>query len=157
MNELQEFIKTFKSVNISSLSIDNKVLCSYAPIIFKNNEMFILISEVAKHFANIKNNPNNVEIMFLEDECKAASIFARKRLSYQVNATIVDDRKEELFEALKEIHGNEVEVFKTMLDFHFIKLEIKSGRFVKGFGKAYDIDTFNNLSLVNTPHKTAKN
>ncbi|ULO04198.1 flavodoxin family protein [Campylobacter sp. RM12651] len=157
--EIKNFKHSFKSVNIASVSKNNQVICSYAPIIFKNDEMFIFISEVAEHFSSIKNNSNNIEIMFLEDESKAKTIFARKRLKYQVNAKIVDDRREELFEVLKEKYGNEVNIFSKMLDFHFIQLSIKSGRFVKGFGAAFDIDSNNKAAEVrlNMPHKLHNN
>lgn len=42
---------------------------------------YIYISEVSEHFNNIKANPNNIEIMFLEDESKAASVILRKKIA----------------------------------------------------------------------------
>lgn len=42
-----------------------------------------------------------------------------------------------------------------MLDFHLVKLEFKKGRFVKGFGQAYDIENGNvaHVGASGNPHK----
>lgn len=36
-----------------------------------------------------------------------------------------------------------IKTIRKMLDFHLVKLEFKKGRFVKGFGQAYDIENGN--------------
>lgn len=141
--EIDNFKRSFKSVVISSIDENDNAISSYAPIIFDNNDMYIFISEVAEHFNALKTNPNKAEIMFLQDESKAKTIFARIRLRYKVSAKILDrdDDFDRLFTLLKEQQSEEnVDIFYGIKDFHFVKLSPKGGRFVKGFGAAYEID-----------------
>ena len=142
--EIENFKKSFKSVSLATLSEDKEVLCSYAPFINTEEGNFIYISEVSEHFDSIKANPKNIEVMFLEDECKASSVILRKRLRYKSEASFIQrgeffDKIYDEFERQTKF-ASEIKTIRTMLDFHLIKLDFKKGRFVKGFGQAYDIE-----------------
>lgn len=91
--EAKEFMLSFNSVSLATLSADKEVVCSYAPFVNTPWGNYIYISEVSEHFNNIKENPNNIEIMFLEDESKAASVILRKRLRYKVKASFIERGK----------------------------------------------------------------
>lgn len=157
--EIDEFMLSFNSVSLATLSANNEVVCSYAPFVSTKWGNYIYISEVSEHFNNIKANPNNIEIMFLEDESKAASVILRKRLRYRVNATFLErgqkfDEIYDEFERQTEGEGG-IKTIRQMLDFHLIKLEFKKGRFVKGFGAAYDIEngSITHVGASANPHK----
>lgn len=142
--EINEFMLSFNSVSLATLNADGEVVCSYAPFVSTKWGNYIYISEVSEHFNNIKANPNNIEIMFLEDESKAASIILRKRLRYRVNATFLErgQKFDEIYDEFERQTGGEggIKTIRQMLDFHLVKFEFKKGRFVKGFGAAYDIE-----------------
>ncbi|EFN2928214.1 HugZ family heme oxygenase, partial [Campylobacter lari] len=82
-------------------------------------------------------------IMFLEDECKAVSAILRKRLRYKCEAIFMqkDEKFDEIYDEFLSQNNNDesIKMIKNMQDFHLIKLNFKEGRFVKGFGQAYDI------------------
>lgn len=156
--EIDEFKRSFSSVIIASVDSKNNAISSYAPVIFDDNDIYIFISEVSEHYHSIKANPDKVEIMFIEDESKAKSVFVRIRLRYKVNAEILnrDQDFDRLFKLLKKQNPKtHVDMFYGVKDFHFVKLEVKKGRFVKGFGAAYEIDANQNINAVriNKPHK----
>lgn len=155
--EIKEFINEFNSICMATLSKNNEVMCSYAPLIKSKHGFFIYISEVSEHFNNIKNNPNNIEIMFLEDECKAASAILRKRLRYKCEAIFMqrDEKFDEIYDEFEKQTGGSggIKTIKNMKDFHLIKLNFKEGKFVKGFGQAYDIkDQQISLAGGKNPH-----
>ncbi|TLD80862.1 HugZ family heme oxygenase [Helicobacter sp. MIT 05-5293] len=142
--EIADFKKEFGSILIASINAEGEAICSYAPLIQIHNQLYIYISEVAEHFSSIQANPSKIEIMFLEDECKAKSVILRKRLRYRANARFVERDTQEFNDALKALESlmggaGGIKTIKTMTDFHLIALETKKGRFVKGFGQAYDI------------------
>lgn len=160
--ELQEFKASFRSVCLSTLSEDGKVFCTYAPIIQTPNADYIYISEIAEHYASIKHNPHNIEVLFLEDESKAASVILRKRLRFRANAVFIErgaefDRVYDEFERQTGGVGG-IKTIRTLLDFHLIKLTYTNGSFVKGFGQAYSIDE--NAKITHKggkmPHKVAQ-
>ncbi|WP_300703230.1 HugZ family heme oxygenase [uncultured Campylobacter sp.] len=143
-SEINSFMLSFNSVCLATLNKDGEVTCSYAPFVSTEFGNFIYISEVSEHFDNIKANPNNIELMFLEDECKAASVILRKRLRYKSNASFLE--RGELFDKIYDEFERQtggaggIKTIRTMLDFHLVRLDFGKGRFVKGFGQAYDID-----------------
>ncbi|MFQ6342209.1 HugZ family heme oxygenase [Campylobacter sp. VTCC 70190] len=157
--ELKDFMLSFNSVSLASLSAKGEVVCSYAPFVSTQWGNYIYISEVSEHFANIKENPNNIEIMFLEDESKAASVILRKRLRYRVKASFLErgEQFELVYDEFEKQTGGEggIKTIRKMLDFHLVKLDFGKGRFVKGFGQAYDIENGNitQVGASSNPHK----
>lgn len=142
-SEILEFRESFGSVVIASVDTNSQAIASYAPLLKYKGRFFIYISEVAEHFNSIKSNPNQIEVLFLEDECKAKSVILRKRLRYKTRAEFKpkDEEFEKIFSSFEEQnpHAGGLSMIKTMQDFHLIELHFKEGRFVKGFGAAYDI------------------
>lgn len=155
--EINNFINSFKSVFISSLNKDACCVASYAPFVRIKDEIFIMVSEMAEHFISIKTNPTQVSLMFLQDENEARTIFARKRISFKANATFINERRDEIFSLFGQKFQEEsalglIERFK---DFHIIKFNLGKGRFVKGFGAAYDTQGLKVTKMphVKNPHK----
>ncbi|MDO4674166.1 HugZ family heme oxygenase [Campylobacter sp.] len=142
--ELKEFMLSFNSVCLATLNVRGEVVCSYAPFVSTQWGNYIYISEAGEHFENIKTNPNNIEIMFLEDESKAASVILRKRLRYRSRASFLERGEEfdKVYDEFERQTGGEggIKTIRKMLDFHLVKLEFIKGRFVKGFGEAFDIE-----------------
>ena len=142
--EIKAYEKGFKSLCIASLDAKGNVLCTYAPFIKEKGCYFALLSEVADHFHAIEANPKNIEVMLIEDESKAGSVFARLRLRYRVEASLINREKPEFDELYERFsaHIKENQITKMLhgiKDFMFFKLTPLEGRFVKGFGAAYDI------------------
>lgn len=156
--EIGDFMLSFNSVCLATLSPNGEAVCSYAPFVSTQWGNFIYISEASEHFANIKANPHNLELMFLEDESKATSVILRKRLRYRTRASFL--KRSELFDKIYDEFERQtggaggIKTIRNMLDFHLVKLEFLTGRFVKGFGQAYDIkdDKITNAGMKN-PHK----
>ncbi|EAL0032825.1 HugZ family heme oxygenase [Campylobacter upsaliensis] len=157
--ELKEFMLSFNSVCLATLNKNGEVVCSYAPFVSTQWGNFIYISEVSEHFENIKANPDNIETMFLEDESKAASVILRKRLRYRTKASFIERGEEfdRIYDEFERQTGGEggIKTIRKMLDFHLVKLEFGKGRFVKGFGAAYDIEngTIKQVGAKSNPHK----
>lgn len=160
--EMMMFRDSFGSVILSTLSKDGEPIISYAPLLKYDGKFFIYISEIADHYASLKANPKRVEVFFLEDECKAKSVILRKRLKYKAEVEFKQkyDEFERIFALFEESnpHAGGLKTIKNMQDFHLVQLHFKEGRFVKGFGGAYDVDLSGNLtpSKDNNPHKMAK-
>lgn len=158
-SEILEFRDSFGSVMIASVDKENQAIASYAPLLKYEGRYFIYISEIAKHYHSIKANPERIEVLFLEDECKAKSVIARKRLKYQANAEFRkrDEEFEKIFDSFEAQNPQAIglDTIRAMQDFHLIELHFKKGRYVKGFGGAYDIDEKGEVrfAMGNNPHK----
>lgn len=158
--EINDFIMSFHSICLATINAKNEVVCSYAPFVRTEFGDFIYISEVSEHFSAIKNQPENIEAMFLEDESKAVSVILRKRLRYRVKASFIE--RGELFDKIFDEFerqtggGAGIKTIRTMLDFHLIRFSFGKGRFVKGFGQAFDISDTGEITHIGAqkmPHK----
>ncbi len=155
--EIESFKMEFGSIVLATISKDLMPLASYAPLIQMNNKSYIYISATAEHFENIKNNPDKIEVMFLEDESKAASIILRKRLRYKAKAEFIQRGSDEFENALDKLEStghNGIKSIRNFADFYLIRLDFLEGRFVKGFGGAYLISKDHEISHIgsNNPH-----
>lgn len=134
---LDHFTDEFKSVSIASLTQEGTPYISYAPFVKHNNNYYIIISKMAKHYHNLLENPD-ASIMLIEDESIASSIFFRKRLSYEVTAQF-EAVNPSVVDALRNRHGHMIDQLLT-LDFFIVKMIIKKGLLILGPGKAFMVD-----------------
>lgn len=141
-DEISEFIDSRMSLNLSTIDSDGLPFASYAPFATGDNCIYLLLSDIAGHSVNLKNNPK-ASVLIIEDEQDAQHLFARVR----VNLTLTSEHQEFDSEAYKkgvkilaDRHGEMIENLASHTDFNLFKLTPKKGRYVKGFGKAYSFE-----------------
>lgn len=139
--EVIAFIETRKSLFLSSLCDDNKPYASYAPFAIGDDCLYILLSELAVHGVNLQKNPL-ASVLIIQDEDTAEQMFARVRVSYRVEAQLIVPASADWplgIARLAQRHGQRIEQFSELPDFKLFRLLPQGGRFVKGFGKAYQL------------------
>ncbi|MEO0769965.1 MAG: pyridoxamine 5'-phosphate oxidase family protein [Cyanobacteria bacterium J06649_4] len=152
----QAFPSQFGSVVLGTTSADGKPQASYAPCVideFKN--IYVFVSGLSAHTQNLTTT-GQASALFVEDESKTQQLFARKRLSYDCKAVLLDRESEQWTATAQQFlsrFGNIVELMMGLPDFRIFQLSPQGGRFVLGFGKAYTVDPNNLDRLV---HKTSK-
>lgn len=133
----------FKSAVLSTVDHDRLPHASYAPfVIDAQKNFYFYISEITQHTKNLLDN-GLLSILLVEDESATAQVFARRRLSYQATAVCLDRESEEwiqAFKSFKQRFGNIIDRFRDMSDFKIFKCTPHKGRFVIGFGAAYNIN-----------------
>ncbi|MGG3891168.1 HugZ family protein [Metabacillus fastidiosus] len=135
-----QFIDKCKTVVISSKDENGDPFTSYAPYVQYNGKFYIYISIITDHYKFIEAN-NLISIMMLKDEQDAANLFARERARFQCIAENVgNDGHEEIFAKFENIHGAPMMGVLRGLDLSLFELTPKEGRYVIGFGQAFDID-----------------
>ena len=146
LDNLHESVLT---VILSTINKDGRVETSYSPYFFDGNDYYVLISDLAPHSQNMKTNPD-ISFIIIDDESKTKNIYARRRLTSQALAEIVD-KKSPLFEDIIDQLAKRVSKMVYMLcemnDFNLFKITPTSGRIVIGFGKTYLIDYQNKMVI----------
>lgn len=105
--EIQELKAQCKTVMLATVGEDGNPNVSYAPFAINNGEYQVFISTIARHARNLQEVPK-VSLMLIEDESQSRQIFARRRLSFDAVARVVERESEEWHsgvEALKARHG----------------------------------------------------
>lgn len=152
--EYDKFPQDFASIIISTVNEKGIPNASYTPFVmdeFKN--IYIYVSGLSSHTTNIQNHPY-VSVLFIEDEAKADNIFARRRLNFDCTASLITRETEQWHQVVdnfQERFGDIIEMLRSLPDFRIFKLTPNQGRFVIGFGAAYNIsgDNLNQIVHLN--------
>ncbi len=139
--EVQEFRDACQTLQLATITKDGLPHVSYTPFAFDKAGYYILVSDLAAHGQNLKTT-KNVSIMMVEDESQAKSVHARKRLTFDTTAQHIDKETEEGkagVAALVERFGEMAQNLANLGDFNLYKLTPSSGRYVKGFGQAFNV------------------
>jgi len=114
---------------------------SYAPLVWVDDCCFLYLSDLASHTRNLKRCPT-ISFLLMEDEDRVANAFARRRITFAAIAVIVE-REDPLFaQVLAEFRhrfGKVMDMIEPLPDFHLFRLQLQAGRFVRGFGQAYEL------------------
>ncbi len=152
----QTFTDNFQSIVLGTVSAEGEPNASYAPFVMDGDRnIYIYVSGLSPHTQNLHTIPK-ASVLFLQDEQDTQQIFARKRLSYNCTANLVDadsPQWTQIVDKFEERFGNMVQLLRTLPDFRVFQLQPTSGRFVMGFGAAYRVDDDNLNQLV---HITAE-
>jgi putative heme iron utilization protein len=129
------------SVQLATLTRDATPEASYAPCIWFEGDCFIFLSELASHTQNLKFNPS-ISLLLIEAETAAGNAFARKRISLSGSAQIVaraDDTYQRVIRDFYQRFGEVMKLIEPLPDFHLFRIIVQRGRFIRGFGQAYEL------------------
>lgn len=149
--EYEKFPEEFNSIIISTVNKQGIPHASYAPFIMDNNKnIYIYVSGLATHTQNIHNHPF-VSVLFIDDEVKTKQIFARRRLNFDCTTTLITretEKWQEIVDKFEIRFGELISTLRSLPDFRILQLTPHTGRFVIGFGTAYNISSDNINQLV---------
>jgi hypothetical protein len=149
--EYEKFTTEFTSIIMSTISKEGIPDASYAPFVIDNDKnIYIYVSGLATHTQNIHNHPF-VSVLFIEDEVKTKEIFARRRLNFNCTANLVERESEKWQQIVDKFEirfGELISTLRSLPDFRIFQLTPKNGRFVIGFGAAYNISSDNINQLI---------
>lgn len=130
-----------QSTHIATLDDTGLPHASYSPFVRLQSDYYLYLSRLAAHTRNLLANPA-IGLLLVEDEGGAGNIFARKRITLQGRAQRVAREETEFATALSEFRrrfGKVMELIEPLPDFYLFRVTPDSGRFVRGFGQAYEL------------------
>jgi len=129
------------SAQLATLGCDATPEASYAPCVWREGDCFVFLSELASHSQNLKLNPS-ISLLLIEAETAAGNAFARKRISLFGSAGIVarsDDTYKTVINDFYHRFGDVMKLIEPLADFHLHRIIVQRGRFIRGFGQAYEL------------------
>jgi len=114
-------------------------MASHAPLVWFDSHSYLFLSELASHTRHLTENPA-ISLILVEPE--TSNPFARQRITLHGEVEIIA-REEPLFkQVLQRFHhqfGDIMQVIEPLADFHLFRVNADSGRFIRGFGQAYEV------------------
>ena len=146
-----QFPERVQSLMLSTLTAEGQPQASYAPFVTGSDRAFyIFVSGLSSHTQNLKAIAR-AGILLIEDEAQASQIFARQRLMYDCTVELIERHNPEWTtwaDRFSARFGNLIQMLRQLPDFQIFRLMPQSGRFVVGFGAAYEIDPSNFSRLI---------
>ncbi|MDZ7959602.1 MAG: pyridoxamine 5'-phosphate oxidase family protein [Aulosira sp. DedQUE10] len=157
--DYEKFTEQLQSVIISTVNSEGIPNASYAPFVMDDSyNIYIYVSGLVTHTKNLLVNPL-VGVLFIEDEAQTDQIFARRRLSFDCTATLIERETghwNKIVEQFQQRFGEIIEVLRGLGDFRIFQLTPSEGRFVVGFGAAYRISGDNLHQLIQITPKDVR-
>ncbi|MGF1692905.1 heme utilization protein HutZ [Photobacterium kagoshimensis] len=148
--EIKAFREACQTVQLATVDANGKPNVSYAPFALLDDGYYVLISQIARHARNLLENPQ-VSLMMIEDEATSKTLYARKRLTFEADVSVVERQSEVWLEAvssLKARFGDIVDGLSGLEDFTMFRLAPTQGLFVKGFGQAFQVSSDDLVDFV---------
>ncbi|MGB6298555.1 MAG: pyridoxamine 5'-phosphate oxidase family protein [Rivularia sp. (in: cyanobacteria)] len=137
-------INSVRTVVLGTASQTGIPNVSYAPfVIDEAKNIYIFVGKFSIHTYNLQAN-GKASVMLIEDETKSKQIFARRRLTYSCNATVIEKNNTEwdyIANKFDKRFGNIICMFRNLPDFDIVKFIPYEGLFVMDFGIAYKINS----------------
>jgi len=150
MKELEDITRRYQvlmasqqTLLLSTASTNGVPDISYAPFVRDDAGVFyIYVSELACHTVNLLNNPQ-ASLLFIRPESESPNLFARERAVLNCSITEIsrdDAIYADRIQALQDKFGEVVSMLRSLPDFHLFALRPENGRYVIGFGRAFNIN-----------------
>jgi putative heme iron utilization protein len=140
--EAASFVAGCRSLMLATTNDSGDPHASYTPFWRSvSGNYYIYVSTLSSHTANLENG--RASILLIEDEREARQIFTRTRVGFQCDVVKIDrdsERYPEIISALGDVHGEIVNTLESLPDFMLFQLRPAKGRFIRGFGQAYEVD-----------------
>jgi len=141
--EAGEFLAGFRTLLMATVSADGVPDASYAPFVrVDDNCFYVNLSELATHAGNLLTTPR-LSVMFLQAEHDSKQLFARKRLSFDADAELIERdsvRWCQLMDLFADKFGDIMDLIRPLQDFRLFRIQPRSGVYVRGFAQAYPIE-----------------
>ena len=126
---------------LATLEGDQIPSASYAPLVWLDGQSYLFLSDLAGHTRNLRSCPS-IGLMLIEAEGSSANAFARRRITLQGEACMVEREAPLFAPVLTEFHrrfGQVMKLLESLPDFHLFHLQLQRGRYIRGFGQAYEL------------------
>ena len=136
----EQFLKSRKQVILSLIDEEGRPFTSYAPFVMKDGKFYIYISQIADHYRLMETN-EITDAFFIADETETPNKFAAERARWRcTSANIGNEGHDDIFDLFNESFGEKMMDVLRGLDFSLFELTPIKGRYVVGFGLAFDLD-----------------
>ncbi len=159
--ERDSLFDNMQTVIISTVDNNGKPNASYAPALMHEGNFYIYVSMLSKHTSNLIKD-KKASIMILEDESKSERLFARKRITMDVESVVVKRDTEHwmhIMDLMQSKFGESIAFLRNLKDFFLFNLKTSKALLVYDFGKAFTLsgDILNDIKHMNDKGHTKSN
>lgn len=134
-----DFVQSKQTAVLNFVDEEGKPFSSIVPFVKNNDKLYIYISEVADHY-RLTENSEFIDVMVHADESATKNPFATERVRWTCRPKKLGNTgHEEIFNLFDEAFNKNLMDMLRGLDFSLFELTPIKGRYVVGFGLAFDL------------------
>ena len=129
------------SAQLATLNQDRQPEASHAPVVCFDGHWYFFLSELASHTLNLMRNPA-LGLILVDHRDANANPFALRRISLVGSVQpIARDQAAygSVLAVFRDRFGEVMDLIEPLPDFHLFRFVAEQGRFIRGFGQAYDL------------------
>ncbi|MGB3699174.1 MAG: pyridoxamine 5'-phosphate oxidase family protein [Gordonia sp. (in: high G+C Gram-positive bacteria)] len=135
----RDFLADRRTVVIATKDAAGEPFQSIAPFVAHDGALYVYVSEVAEHYVHLSRS-ETARVMMHGDESSAKNIFGVERASFVCDVQQVpEEGHDAVFDAFAALTNAKMVELLRGLDFHLFRLTPRDGRYVVGFGKAFEV------------------
>ena len=135
--ELLELLLGSKVLSLATLNAEQEPEASLSPYLYHDGTLWVFLSRLSAHTQQLMDFPKTSVLICAQEQ---ANTFAIERLSAQCQVNEEFENRDTILDLMTEKLGETVSLLRSLPDFHLFALKPVRGRYIKGFGQAYQID-----------------
>lgn len=141
--QIQSILENAKSLQLATLSLQNRPFSSYAPYALGENCFYLLVSELSPHTHHLHNQPLGC-VMILQDASLSNDPFLRPRVQYDVTAEFIEQDSDEWALGTGKLiqrFGDIVNTLMAKKDMYLVRLDPTKVNFIQEFKNDHVIES----------------
>lgn len=126
---------------LATQNADGTPEASHAPCLYLEDSFWLFISTLSPHTGNIQRT-GQLSVLVIDADASSSNAFARRRQSLLCAAEVQQRqsaRANAVLDAFTAQFGDTVTMMRQLSDFSLYRLILQSGRYIEGFGQAYEL------------------
>lgn len=137
--KLLSILSSTKTLSLATLNTAREAELSLLPFYYDEQCFWVFVSQLSAHTQHLIDHPN-CSVLIYDNEVSPKNSFAVERLTLNCTAVLVDENKDHVLDLMTEKLGETITLLRQLGDFYLFALHPKGGRFIAGFGQAYDVE-----------------
>jgi heme iron utilization protein len=139
-----EHVQKRKSLMLATVDADGFPTVSYAPFVKYGDSYYIYTSGLSQHTQDLLAT-KKASVMFIDDEGYSRNQFARRRYTCPCTVEIIkrdsgaDGDWQNVMNSFEKKFGKTFDLIRPLQDFVLFRLDPCIGKFVEGFGRAFEV------------------
>lgn len=137
--QYHRFVASRRTATIATVAADGSPYTLHLPFAAVRGDLYVYVSEVGDHYGYLS-SVDRADVMLHADQGLSPNLFAVERARFACAvARVPDEGHEDVFEELSRHKNASTVRLLRSLDFHLFRLAPGNGRYIVGFGKAFDV------------------
>ncbi|MFT6388067.1 MAG: putative heme iron utilization protein [Cellvibrionaceae bacterium] len=144
-SSINALLGSVSTLSLGTVNEKKEPEVSLVPFLYHRKRFWVFVSQLSPHTQHLVDR-SVCSVLIYNNQVEPKNHFAVERISATCAAQMEVDDKNLVLDLMEEKLGETVSLLRQLGDFHLFSLAPAEGRFIAGFGRAFNVN-FSDLSL----------